>query len=92
MGDLSLLTGGVQPAQDDPSEGRAKVLESSCVPGAHANPTSGSWPTRAQSRTSQVRSHIRCSWILRDYIDAAGRPVASWTPPAIRPRSLRECA
>jgi hypothetical protein len=33
----------------------------------HADPRSGSWLTAAESRTSQVRSQIRCMRILRDF-------------------------
>jgi hypothetical protein len=36
--------------------------------GAQADPTSGSWLTAADSCTSQVRSQIRCNWILRDNV------------------------
>jgi hypothetical protein len=40
----------LQPAQDDPSACRAKCQEAR-VHGAHASPTSGSWPTVAEKRT-----------------------------------------
>ena len=38
--------------------------------GSSVNPTStsGSWPTVAESRTSQVRSRIRCIRMLRDQV------------------------
>ena len=38
------------------SEDRGKLPSSSCGHGAHANPTSGFWPTGVESCTSQVRS------------------------------------
>jgi hypothetical protein len=47
--------------------------------------------TAGDSRSSQMRSQIRCTLRLRDGIDAAGRPVASWTSPATMGRNLREC-
>jgi hypothetical protein len=36
------------------------------VHGSHVSPTSGSCATGAETHTWQVRSQIRCIWILRD--------------------------
>jgi hypothetical protein len=43
----------------------------------HADPRSGSWPTAAESRTSQVRSQFRCIRILRDFpVETSGFEVS----------------